>query len=81
MPICEVCGLEYCTAGGSKKHIGCPGKKTESVERRAENEERKTENKDTEKKIGKKGEVESIGKTTADMGEKEFKKDGIEGKK
>lgn len=80
MPICEVCGLEYCTAGGSKKHIGCPGKKMETGDGRAETVERKAENEETEKKK-KKGSVESIGKTTADMGEKEFKKDGIEGKK
>lgn len=36
--ICEICGLEYETAGSSTEHIGCPGKKTKSDEREAKGE-------------------------------------------
>jgi len=68
MPVykCEVCGLEYSTAGGLKEHIGCPGPGGKSGLNRPG--------------FNKQGERNKIGEVTEDESRKAFRK-GVEGKK
>ena len=65
---CKDCGLEFFTAGGSDKHIGCPAKRVDKT----------TEN--AEDKKSKRGKVSSITETLSGS-DKEFGGSGIEGRK